>query len=207
MNEFISVDLEVAFADYMEVMKILEKLINYILEEIKRVGRYEFEVLDYTPPEPPGKIPIITYKDLLKVLSSLNINVKWGEEPTPSDLRKIHNKLPNFYFITDWPWDTKPFYIKRKEGGLSESFDLMYKDLELASGGTREHRAEYLKRNIIDKGLNLEQFEFHLKFFEYGMPPHAGFGLGLDRLMLVITGRSNIREVVLYPRDPERLIP
>ncbi len=207
LNEFISVDLEVAFQDYKGVMKILEELINYVLEEIKRKGKEEFEVLKYTPPEPPGDIPILTYDEILKMLDENGIDVTWGEEVPTEHLEHIYSNIGDFYFIIDWPWDIKPFYIMRKGDKLSESFDLMYREIELSSGGTREHRRIELEKNLVAKGLDPKKFEFHLKFFDYGMPPHAGFGLGLDRLMLVVTGRENIREVVLYPRDPERLTP
>lgn len=207
LNEFISVDLEASFQDYRGVMKILEELISYVLTEIKIKGKHELDILNYTPPDPPSDIPVITYDEILDMLINVGYNVVWGEDIPSEYLAKLSREIGDFYFIIDWPWETKPFYIKRKGEKLSESFDLMYRDLELSSGGTREHIRENLEKNLIEKGLNPRNFEFHLKFFDYGMPPHAGFGLGLDRLMLVITGRENIREVVLYPRDPERLMP
>ncbi|RLE98860.1 MAG: aspartate--tRNA(Asn) ligase, partial [Thermoprotei archaeon] len=94
-----------------------------------------------------------------------------------------------------------------RKGELSEAFDLDYKGLEIASGGQREHRYEELVRNIKEKGLNPEDFEFYLNAFKYGMPPHGGFGLGLERLLTKMLNFSNIREVVIFPRDIQRLVP
>jgi nondiscriminating aspartyl-tRNA synthetase len=124
-------------------------------------------------------------------------------------LRKLGEKHPGFYFLTDWPMKLKPFYIHEKDDDptLSRSFDLQYGYLELSSGGTRLHDPAKLKSRLIEQGLNPAQFEDHLKAFDWGMPPHSGWGLGLDRLMSVLTNIDNVREVVLYPRDPERLFP
>jgi len=206
LNEFISVDFEMAFTNYRGVMKVLEELINYVLRYIREEGKDEFEILNVDPPEPPGEIPIVTYDDAYNKLVNMGYEINWGEDLPGDTLKEISREIGDFYFVIDWPWEAKPFYIRRK-GKITESFDLMYRDIELASGGTREHIKEELEKNMRDKGLNISNFEYHLKFFDYGMPPHAGFGLGLDRLMLVITGRTNIREVVLYPRDPERVSP
>ena len=102
----------------------------------------------------------------------------------------------------------KPFYIMpSSDPTYSESFDLQKGWLELSSGGTRIHNKDQLEKSIESKGLNPLSFESHLKTFEFGMPPHAGFGLGIARWMTVICGLDDIREVVMYPRTPERLTP
>jgi len=206
LTEFTSVDLEVAYADYNDVMKILEELIKYIFTEIPKRGAKELEILNYMPPQPPTKIPRITYTDAIDIIRRRGVDIKWGSDIDGEALDKLAEEYSGFYYIIDWPWDSKPFYIRRK-GDLSESFDLMMGKLELSSGGTREHRYEHLRRNLKEKQLNVESFDYHTRFYKYGMPPHAGFGLGLDRLMTIITGRENIREVVLYPRDPETVAP
>lgn len=206
LTEFTSVDLELAYADYNDVMDILEELIKYILTELPRRGREDLETLNYRVPKPPGKIPRITYMDALNIINKSGLNIRWGMDLEAEALEVLSDRFKEFYFIIDWPWEIKPFYIRRK-GDLSESFDLMYGRLELSSGGTREHRYIELRKNLREKGLNPESFEYHTRHFRYGMPPHAGFGLGLDRLLTILTGCENIREVVLYPRDPETLIP
>ena len=126
-----------------------------------------------------------------------------------SHLRKLGEIHPGFYFLTDWPLKLKPFYIHAKEDDslVSKSFDLQYGYLELSSGGRRLHDPAKIKERLVEQELNPAQFEDHLKAFDWGMPPHSGWGLGLDRLMAVLTQIDNVREVVLYPRDPERLFP
>jgi aspartyl-tRNA synthetase len=116
--------------------------------------------------------------------------------------------VKNFYFIIDWPTSIKPFYVKPKSTGTEcESFDLMYRNLELSSGSTRIHDKQELIERMKKQGLNTDAFDFHLKVFDYGMPPHAGFGLGLERLMMSMCSVDNIRDVVLFPRDIDRLSP
>ena len=124
-------------------------------------------------------------------------------------MRILGKERSGFYFIVDWPLKLKPFYIHEKddEPTLSKSFDLQYGYLELSSGGTRLHNPEKIKSRLKEQDLDPTKFADHLRAFEWGMPPHAGWGLGLDRLMATITKIDNIREVVLYPRDSERLAP
>ena len=102
----------------------------------------------------------------------------------------------------------KPFYIMpSKNPKFSESFDLQKGMLELTSGGTRVHSKEQLVKALEEKGLSHLAFNSHLNTFEYGMPPHAGFGLGIDRWLTILCGLDDIREAVMYPRTPDRLTP
>ena len=206
LTEFTSVDLEVAFADYNDVMDILEELVVDLLKKIGIEGRKYYEIIGFMPPQPPMEMERITYNDALEIIRGKGGEIKWGEDIDSDKLDLLAEEKKGFYFIIDWPWDIKPFYLMRK-GDLTESFDLMLGRLELSSGGTREHRYNELRRNIREKELDINAFEYHTRFYQYGMPPHAGFGLGLDRLITVLTGRENIREVVLYPRDPESITP
>ena len=95
----------------------------------------------------------------------------------------------------------------KADGEFSPSFDLMYGALELASGGTRISNREELENRIIESGLKKESFESHLRTYDWGMPPHSGWGFGFDRFLMVLTGKKNVREVVLYPREQSRLLP
>lgn len=123
--------------------------------------------------------------------------------------RKLGELMGGAYFVTDWPSAIKPFYTMPRDDDpkLAHAFDLMYKEIELASGGTRVHQEELLIKQLKQKGLNPGQFESHLKNYRAGLPPHSGWGLGLDRLVMVLTGADNIRECVLFPRDRQRLTP
>jgi aspartyl-tRNA synthetase len=142
-------------------------------------------------------------------LEKEGISIPWGEDiPTPAfrTLGKIH---PYFYFITDWPTKSKAFYINPRTDNpeVSEGFDLMWQWVELASGGTRIHSKDLLIKRLEEQGLQPKSFQFHLEAFNYGMPPHAGWAIGLERLIMMLTGKKNIREVVLFPRDRSRLTP
>ena len=209
INEFISVDIEEAFADAKDVMRTLEELVQHVVKEVNEKCKAELNTLKQEIPVPELPLMRITYDEALEILRKKGVEVSWGEDiPTPG-LRALGQELPGFYFIVDWPTATRPFYIKPYEDRphLCESFDLMHSWIELASGGTRIHQREELEKRLVEQGLNPASFEFHLKVFEYGMPPHAGWGLGLARLLMAITGRDNIREVVLFPRDRFRLTP
>jgi aspartyl-tRNA synthetase len=158
-------------------------------------------------PEVPFKR--LTYEEILRDLKHEGIEIPWGEDlPTPAlrTLGKIH---PYFYFITDWSTHSKAFYIKPRGDNpeICEGFDLMWSWLELVSGGTRIAAKELLVKRLEEKGLNPESFKHHLQAFDYGMPPHAGWAIGLGRLTMMLTGKKNIREVILYPRDKFRLTP
>jgi nondiscriminating aspartyl-tRNA synthetase len=155
------------------------------------------------------KIDQLTYERAIDELRSKGESLSFGDDLSDLALRKLGDLHKGFYFITDWPMKLKPFYIHEKEGNqeLSCSFDLQFGYLELVSGGRRQHDPEKLRNRIIEQGLDPSGFADHLRAFQWGMPPHSGWGLGFDRLMMVLTNSQNVREVVLYPRDAERLGP
>jgi len=210
LSEFVMIDVEAAFADAEEVMSILERMIQHVLRAVKQRCRKELALLDRENLEVP-RVPFerLTYDEALELVRAEGFDLPWGEDfPTPA-LRALGAKKPGFYFITDWPTASKPFYIKPREDRpeVCEAFDLMYGWVELASGGTRVSDKETLIKRLREQGLDPRSFEYHLRAFDYGMPPHAGWAVGLARLLMVITGKQNIREVVLFPRDKFRLVP
>ncbi|MCW4034260.1 MAG: aspartate--tRNA(Asn) ligase [Candidatus Bathyarchaeota archaeon] len=209
LSEFISVDLEKAFANAEDVMNVLEELIHHVCKYVKENCKRELELLGHEIVVPEVPFKRLTYAQVLEELEENKIHLNWGEDiPTPAYriLGKLH---PYYYFITDWPTKAKAFYIKPKDDNpeLSEGFDLMWKWVELSSGGARIHDKELLMKRLSEQGLSTESFKTHLQTFDYGMPPHAGWGLGLARFVMVLTGVKNIREVVLFPRDQVRLTP
>ncbi len=209
LSEVYIVDIEEAFADAEDVMHLLERLINYVFSRLIDECKEELDLIGVKLDVQPVPFPRYTYSEILDILKERGIMVAWGEDiPTPA-YRELGNIIKGFYFITEWPTKSKPFYIKprKDKAEVCEAFDLMYEWLELASGGTRIHEKELLVKRLVEQGLNPSSFEFHLKTFDWGMPPHAGWGLGLDRLLMVITKAENIRECVLYPRDRDRVVP
>jgi aspartyl-tRNA synthetase len=190
-------------------MVLLEQVIHHVCKTIKEECTKELSILKYkvTVPELPFKR--FTYDEVLNDLKSHGITIPWGEDiPTPA-FRTLGKERGYYYFITDWPTNAKAFYIKPRDGKpeISEGFDLMWRWIELVSGGTRIADKNLLIQRMNEKGLNPESFKYHLQAFDYGMPPHAGWAIGLERLTMVLTGKKNIREVSLYPRDRIRLTP
>ncbi len=210
LSEFISVDLEEAFADFKDVSETLEKLILHSVHSVKVDCDQHLRTLGVDASHWDEKMPRYTYDEILDELDKkLNLPLEWGEDISTTHLRALSDLHPGFYFILDWPSKTKPFYVKpsKKRPEVTESFDLMYGWVELASGGTRVSDRSLLIKRLKEQGLNPLAFEYHLGVYDYGMPPHAGWGLGLDRLLMILTGRENIREVVLFPRDQSHLTP
>jgi len=209
LSEFISIDIEQAFATSDDVMTLLEEATLSFCETVKKNCQTELETLKHKVDIPKLPSKRFTYTEILIELEKEGIRIPWGEDiPTPAYriLGKLH---PYFYFITEWPTKSKPFYIKPKESNpkVSEGFDFMWKWMELASGGTRVHSKDLLIKRLKRQDLNPESFKHHLQVFDYGLPPHAGWAAGLDRIMMMLTGKRNIREVVLFPRDRTRLTP
>jgi len=206
LAEAISIDLEEAFVDYNDVMNRIEEIIkvsiNAVNEYIKNNPDSEF-----TPTPVPESIPRYTYDDLVERMQKAGAKTEWGDDLYPSNLKKIG--LDGFYFITDWPLGPKPFYVKDSKANpkISESFDLMFGDLELSSGSTRIEKRDELAQRMSNKGMKTDSFEYHLNAFDYGVPPHAGCGIGLERLIMSLTGTENIRDTTFYPRDVDRLTP
>jgi aspartyl-tRNA synthetase len=208
LTEFTSVDIEAAFMDYTDVMQILEKLVVDVFEYVEKNCIQEQKSLGIEIKKPKAPFDRVTYTQAIEELGKHGLELQFGDDLLDSHLRKLGEIHPGFYFLTDWPLKLKPFYIHEKDDPLlSKSFDLQYGYLELSSGGRRLHDPAKIKARLVEQGLNPAQFEDHLRAFDWGMPPHSGWGLGLDRLMAVLTQIDNVREVVLYPRDPERLFP
>ena len=209
LSEITSIDIEEAFVDYNDVMDTLEALIKHVVASVKESCSKDLEKLGRQSQAIPERFERLSYTEAVKYLTKEREDVTWGEDLTGPTTEKLGKERPSFYFITDWPTQTKPFYIKPKEDEpkISESFDLMCGPLELASGGSRVSSKSLLVKRLKEQKLKPQAFEHHLKVFDYGMPPHAGFGLGMERLTMVLAGEENIREVTLYPRDKMRLVP
>jgi aspartyl-tRNA synthetase len=190
-------------------MQILERLMQHTCKSVVEKCQKELTTLKYNLKVPEIPFRRITYSEILEELKQEGITIEWGEDiPTPA-FRAVGKLHPSFYFIVDWPTEAKAFYIKPRDDKpeISEGFDLMWRWIELVSGGTRIASKELLIRRLKEKGLNPEAFKHHLQAFDYGMPPHAGWAIGLERLTMVLTGKKNIRETTLYPRDKFRLTP
>ena len=211
LSEAISIDVERAFVDYNDAMTLLERMIVHVIESIKERNQEDLKFMELQMPAVELPFPKYSYSDLVDKLQEAGERVQWGDDIAPQTMKNLQDeRLNGFYFIIDWPTATKPFYVKpsaTESGRISESFDLMFGPLEMSSGGTRINRKDQLVERMTKQGLKPQAFDFHLRVFDYGVPPHAGFGLGLERLMMALTKLENIRDATLYPRDIDRLAP
>jgi aspartyl-tRNA synthetase len=211
LSEAISIDVERAFADYNDAMSLLERMIVNIVETIRERNAIDLKFLDLQLPRVELPFPKYSYSDLVDKLQEAGERIQWGDDISPQVMKSLQDdRLNGFYFIIDWPTSTKPFYVKPSpvDGGrVCESFDLMFGALEISSGSTRINRKDELVERMKKQGLKPDVFDYHLRVFDYGVPPHAGFGLGLERLMMALTKIENIRDATLYPRDIDRLYP
>ena len=209
LSEFTSVDIELAFANADDVMALLEQVIHHTFSVVKEKCQAELAVLGHTLEVPQLPFKRLTYTQVLDDLKAQGVEVPWGEDISTEAFRVLGKIYPYFYFVTDWPTHAKAFYIKPRDDNpqVSEGFDLMFGYIELTSGGTRICDKNQLIERLKEKGLNPDSFKMHLQAFDYGMPPHAGWAIGLERLTMILTGIKNIREVTLYPRDRVRLTP
>lgn len=224
LNEFVSFDIEAAWCDDEDVMGVLERMIHSIWKSVKdndgdlieSINRHRasqgLDPVTVEVPEVP--FPRISYDEAIEIVKSGGGEIEWGDDIESHHCDLIAEKHPGFHFIPRWPMSMKPFYIHAKEGEigatgqqLSRGFDLNYGRDEMTSGGQREHRVEVLEQNLRNMELDPDDFTFYTDGFRYGAPPHAGWGLGVARLLMVLTGAGNVREVVLFPRDRSRVTP
>jgi len=212
VTEFISFDGEMSWiSSQSDVMAMIEKIIDHILKGLAEKGKYQLKTLGKEITVPKTPYPILTYSECIKMLDG-KMDIKNGDDLGTEGEKLIGDMMSekgfDMYWIAEYPEAEKPFYIMEKEGTeFSFSFDLDYKGQEISSGGQREHRYEVLKERMIKKGLDPESFGFYLDAFKYGMPPHGGWGIGLERLLVKMLDLPNIREAIMFPRDLSRLSP
>ena len=209
--EIFVLDIEMAFATMEDVLKILEELIQNVIKDIreKKIDALKLLKMEKKTVVPEIPFPRYRYDEIIELINNkFNINIEFGEDINTEAYRKLGTEVSGYYYITHWPMSLKPFYIMpSKDPKFSESFDLQMGWLELTSGGTRVHSKEQLTKALEGKGLNPLAFKYHLNTFDFGMPPHAGLGLGIARWLASLCGLDDIREAVMYPRTPDRLTP
>lgn len=209
LAEAISIDIEQAFVSYDDVMQLLERMVAYASQYIYKHNAKELEVLQVRTKDLVTPFPRRTYGEIVELLRKEGERIEWGDDFSTDNLKKLGTLVDGYYFITNWPSAARPFYAKPRSDSadVCESFDLMFGDLEISSGSSRINRKEEIVERMKRQGLNVEAFDYHLRVFDYGVPPHAGFGLGLERFLMTLTGLENIRDATLYPRDIDRLAP
>ena len=213
VTEFISFDGEMAWVcNQGDVMAMIETIIDYVLVNLKERGKKHLDILGKEITVPKRPYPVLTYTECLKMVRDHNLPLKDGDDLGTEGEKIVGDVMSergnDLYFIAEYPEEAKPFYIMEKDGtDLSFSFDLDYKGQEISSGGQREHRYPELVRRMEKKKLNPADFESYLDAFRYGMPPHGGWGIGVDRVVTKVLDLPNVREAILFPRDISRLTP
>ena len=205
LNESRQFDYEEGFADEFKVMDVLARLVQFIIKKIIETNKKELEILNLKLKLPKTKY--FTFEEANKLLKKNKVHTE-KKDLTGEGEKKLGELYPDtIVFVHDWPIDGKPFYIMPKGEKLSGGFDAIYKGMEIASGGQRVHVPEILEERLKANGLKPKDFKSYVNSFRYGAPPHAGWGMGFERLTMLILGIENIRETVLFPRDRTRLTP
>jgi len=213
LTEFTGIDFEMSFIkDETDVINITESLLKYIIAEIKDKRKHELNILNVNL-QIPDKIPRIEMNQMKQWLRDEHNKDISEDDDLDSEAEKLSAKIikdklnSDVYFLTDFPFASRPFYTMKKGSKSTRSFDLVYNGVELATGSQREHRIEILKKQAQEKDINFKAMKEYADIFIYGCPPHGGVGMGLDRIIQQILNLSNVREAVLLPRDPERISP
>lgn len=214
LNEYVSLDAEMGFIeDETEIMDLEEGFMNYLFKHLKANCKRELEMYGIELPDevkipriPLSEAQEIVYKEYGKRSPKGDLNAE-GERLFSQYVKEKYNS--DFVYLTKYPASKRPMYTMPDPEieGATKSFDLIYKGLEITTGGQRIHDYEMLVENIKKKGFKAEEFEFYTENFKFGMPPHGGFAIGLERMTMQILGLENIREASLLPRDMKRITP
>ena len=214
-TEFTGFDLEFSYINsYEDVMDLEEEMLVYMLKNInEKYGKLIKETYGKEVIVPTSKFPRVKLADLYKELEK-----RYGykiDEDAKNDLTTEAEKLAykyameeyrcEFIFVTDYPKDKRAFYHMRKDE-IPQGYDLIWRGVEITTGAQREHRYEILKKQAEEKGLK-KDVEFYLDFFKYGCPPHGGFGIGIDRITMLLLGLSSLKEAMFIFRGPNHLNP
>ena len=218
MTEFTGIDFEISWIDsHEDVMVQAENLLAHTYAAV-REKHYDkiVEHFDVELEVPATPFPRLTMAEAYQILKGLDYklppekkgDLDPGAERALGDyVKKEYGN--DFVFVKDWPFTVRPFYhmLHEDNPGLTKSFDLLGRGLEITTGAQREHRYDVLAKQALDKGLTLPPIQTYLNYFRYGCPPHGGLGMGLSRLLMVMLNLPSIREAVFLFRGPNRLEP
>jgi len=215
LNEYTSLDFEMGFIDdFTDIMEMETAMLKYVFNLlITEYGKY-LDNLEISL-SVPEFIPCVRFDDAKEMISKkYNRKIKDPYDLQPEEEQLIGELFKeetgsDFVFVTHYPSKKRPFYAMDdpQDTRFTLSFDLLYKGLEITTGGQRIHDYQMQVDKMISKGLDPADFESYLMIHKYGMPPHGGLGIGLERLTMQMTGESNIRSATMFPRDRTRLVP
>lgn len=200
--------------DESDVMRLEEQMVVESIKFVSENCQRELEILNKKLTTPKTPFPELRFPEIYKILGKLGFKTKEGvdlnreaEEMLAGYVKEEYDH--DFFFINRFPFSIKPFYVMRvdDEPKYARSVDLIFKGLEMSSGGQREHRYKELIKNVKEKKLDAKNISWFTNFFKYGAPTMGGFCLGIERFTMKLLNLENIREATLFARDPERLLP
>ena len=214
LNEYTSLDFEMGFIkDHTDIIKMETELLRHIISVLKKECAKDFELLNATFPELPENVPVMKLREAQQIIQK-----EYGEDCSKEpDLEPQHERWlceyakktygSDFIFITHFPMSKRPMCTHEDENdlGYAKGFDLLFRGVEITTGGQRVHDYNTLVKAMENKGLDPHQFRYYLQAFKFGMPPHGGLGLGLERITAKFLGIENVKEAALFPRDINRI--
>ncbi|MFA5658357.1 MAG: amino acid--tRNA ligase-related protein, partial [Oscillospiraceae bacterium] len=212
LNEYIGLDFEMGFIDSMyDVMAMETAMLKFLMNYLKENYLPELKILDAKLPEIKD-IPSVTFLEAMEILRGKAAKNKFDLEPEDEVKLCEYAKKEfgsEFIFVTHFPAAKRPFYAMndREDPRTALSFDLLFRGLEITTGGQRINDYNEQVEKMKSMGMDISQFPTYLDIHKYGMPPHGGLGIGLERLLMKLLELPNVRQASMFPRDLNRLLP
>jgi nondiscriminating aspartyl-tRNA synthetase len=215
MSEHRTIAPEVAFIkDERDVMRVEEQMVAHAIRSLRESCPDELSTLKLELEVPKVPFPEISFPDVYRILEEMGRKLPRNEDPDEASQRALATRVKettgsDFFFLNRFPSAVKPFYVMKVDDDpeFARSTDLVYKGLELSSGGQREHRHDNIVSQIREKGMDEKGLLWFTEPFRYGVPPHGGYSFGIERFVAYLLNLPNIKEAALFPRDPETLQP
>ena len=215
LNEYVSLDLEMAYlTDFTDLMRLETGYLAYLTRLLSAEYAPELALLGVTLPQ-TDRIPAVRFSEARRLAAEkYGVPIRSPYDLEPDEEQRIGRYFQeecgaDFVFVTHYPSRKRPFYTmpSPEDPEVTESFDLLFRGMEVTTGGQRIHDWKMLTERIAARGMDTEGMEAYLSAFRHGMPPHGGLGIGLERMTMQLLGEENVREVSLFPRDQRRLTP
>ena len=214
LNEYTSMDMEMGFInDHRDLMDLQTRFMHVLVTHLEKNCQWECKTLGVTLPKVPAQFPVLKLREAFELIFTETGRDHRGEpDLDPEDERwlsewALREHTSDFLFITHYPVAKRPMYTYEdpEDKGYTRSFDLLFKGVEIATGSQRRHAYDDVVAGIKMKGLDPETFSYYLQTFKFGMPPHGGWGMGLERLTQKMLRLANVKEAALFPRDMNRI--
>ena len=207
LTEITQMDIEMGFADHDDAISVLKKVVATVTKEVDKKNAADLEKLGVGKVE--AKPVVISYKSALKKLDANGIHMEFGEDFNRESEAMLGKIFGDVLIVKEYPTMVRAFYSmpNSKDPEVCNSFDLLYKGMEICSGAQRIHKPELLVEALEKRGMNPSNFESYINAFKLAAPPHAGWSIGLERFAMKLCNAQNIRECSLFPRDRNRITP